>query len=143
MFFSPIFHVPVNEANILKTSFCFNVFEIHFVCIHIAPILSHIRRRKWQPTPVLLPGKSQGRRSPVSCSPWGREESDRTERHHFHFSLSCTGERNGNPLVFLPGESRDRGAWWAAVYGVAQSRTRLSDLAAAAAVYYVLLCHDL
>ena len=71
-FFSPIFHVPVNEANILKTSFCFNVFEIHFVCIHIAPILSHIRRRKWQPTPLLLPGKSQGRRSPVSCSPWGR-----------------------------------------------------------------------
>ena len=98
MFFSPIFHVPVNEANILKTSFCFNVFEIHFVCIHIAPILSHIRRRKWQPTPLLLPGKSQGRRSPVSCSPWGRYEPDTTEGLHFHFLLSCIGGGNGNPL---------------------------------------------
>ena len=56
------------------------------------------RRRQWQPTPVLLPGKSHGRRSLVGCSPWGREESDMTERLHFHFSLSCIGEGNGNPL---------------------------------------------
>ena len=40
---------------------------------------------------------------------------------NFHFALSCLGERNGNPLVFLPGESQDGGARWAAVYGVAQS----------------------
>ena len=63
-------------------------------------------RRPWHPTPVLLPGKSHGR---VGCSPWGRKESDTTERLHFHFSLSCTGEGNGNPLVFLPGESQGRG----------------------------------
>ena len=50
------------------------------------------------PTPVLLPGKSHGRRSLVDCSPWGGQESDTTERLHFHFSLSCIGERNGNPL---------------------------------------------
>ena len=50
------------------------------------------------PTPVLLPGKSHGRRSLVGCSPWGRWELDTTERLHFHFSLSCTGEGNGNPL---------------------------------------------
>ena len=43
------------------------------------------RRRQWQPTPVLLPGKSHGQRSLVGCSPWGREESDMTERLHFHF----------------------------------------------------------
>ena len=43
------------------------------------------RRRQWQPTPVLLPVKSHGRRSLVGCSPWGREESDTTERLHFHF----------------------------------------------------------
>ena len=55
-------------------------------------------RRQWHPTPVLLPGKSHGRRSLVGCSPWGREESDTTEQLHFHFSLSCTGEGNGNPL---------------------------------------------
>ena len=54
--------------------------------------------RQWHPTPVLLPGKSHGRRSLVGCSPWGREESDTTEWLHFHFSLSCIGEGNGNPL---------------------------------------------
>ena len=87
------------------------------------------RRRQWHPTPVLLPGKSHGRRSLVGCSPWGREELDTTEQIHFHFSLSCTGERNGNPLQCSCLENpRDRGAWWAAVYGVAQSRTRLKRL---------------
>ena len=55
-------------------------------------------RRQWHPTLVLLPGKSHGWRSLVGCSPWGREESDMTERLHFHFSLLCTGEGNGNPL---------------------------------------------
>ena len=63
----------------------------------IASLCFH-RRRQWQPTPVLLPGNSHGRRSLVGCSPWGRKESDTTERLHFHFSLSCTGEGNGNPL---------------------------------------------
>ena len=48
--------------------------------------------------PVLLPGKSHGRRSLVHCSPWGHEESDTTEPLHFHFSLSCIGEGNGNTL---------------------------------------------
>ena len=55
-------------------------------------------RRQWHPTPVPLPGKSHGRRSLVGCSPWGRKESDMTERLAFHFSLSCIGEGNGNPL---------------------------------------------
>ena len=84
------------------------------------------KARRWHPTPVLLPGESHGWRSLVGCSPWGREESDKTERLHFQFSLSCIGEGNGNPLqcscLENPG---DGGAWWAAVYGVAQSRTRL------------------
>ena len=63
------------------------------------------------------------------CSPWGCEESDTTERLHFHFSLSCTGEGNGNPLQCSCLENpRNGGAWWAAVYGVAQSRTRLKRL---------------
>ena len=95
-------------------------------------------RRQWQPTPVLLPGKSHGRRSLVGCSPWGREESDTTERLHFHFSLSCIGEGNGNPLQCSCLENpRDGGAWWAAIYGVTQSWSHRaghdwSDLAAAA-----------
>ena len=87
------------------------------------------RRRQWHPTPVLLPGKSHRQRSLVGCSPWGRYESDTTEQLHFHFSLSCTGEGNGNPLQYSCLENpRDRGAWWAAIYGVAQSRTRLKQL---------------
>ena len=82
------------------------------------------RRGPWHPTPVLLPGKSHWRRSLVGCSPWGREESGTTERLHFHFSLSCIGEGNGSPLQCSCLENpRDGGAWWAAVYGVSQSRT--------------------
>ena len=78
------------------------------------------------PTPVLLPGKPQGHRSLEGCSPWGCEESDTTERLRFHFSLSCVGEGNGNPLQCSCLENpRDGGAWWAAVYGVSQSRTQL------------------
>ena len=86
-------------------------------------------RRQWHPTPVLLAGKFHGCRSLVGCSPWGLEESDMTERLHFHFSLSCIGEGNGNPLQCSCLEnSRDGGTWWAAVYGVAQSRSRLKRL---------------
>ena len=88
-----------------------------------------LRRRQWHPTPVLLPSKSHGWRSLVGCSPWGRKESDTTERLHFHFSLSCIGEGNGNPLQCSCLENpRDGGAWWAAVYGVAQGQTRLKQL---------------
>ena len=80
-------------------------------------------------TPVLLPGKSHGWRSLVGCSPWGHQESDTTERLHFHFSLSHIGEGNGTPLQRSCLENpRDGGAWWAAIYGVAQSRTWLKWL---------------
>ena len=105
------------------------------VCIYIYThtyIHSYIhtaRRRQWHPTPVLLPGKSHGWRSLECCSPWGCWGSDTTERLHFHFSLSCIGEGNGNPLQCSCLENpRERGAWWAAVYGVAQSQTQLKRL---------------
>ena len=59
----------------------------------------------------------------------GLLKSDTSERLHFHFSFSCTGEGNGNPLQCSCLENpRDGGAWWACVYGVAQSRTRLKRL---------------
>ena len=91
---------------------------------------------KWYLTEVLIwislvlsPGKSHGQRSLVGCSPWGPEESDMTERLPFHFSLSCIGEGNGNPLQCSCLENpRDGGPWWAAIYGVTQSRTRLKWL---------------
>ena len=71
-------------------------------------------------------GCSQGALGAFRCSPWGHEGSDTTKRLHFHFSLSYIGEGNGNPLQYSCLENpRDRRAWWAAVYGLAQSRTRL------------------
>ena len=83
-----------------------------------------------------LAWKSHGQRSLVGCSPWGREESDTTERLHFHFSLSCIGEGNGSPLQCSCLENpRDGGAWWAAVYGVAQSWTRLKRLSSSSTVH--------
>ena len=95
------------------------------ICI----VVPYKRRRHWHPTLVLLPGKSHGRRSLVGCSPWGRKESNTTEQLHFHFSLSCIGEGHGNPLQCSCLENpRDGGAQWAAVCGVAQSRTRLKRL---------------
>ena len=96
-----------------------------------APMLNNnnVWRRQWHPTPVLLPGESRGWRSLVGCSPWGWKESDTTEQLHFHCSLSCIGEGSGNPLQGSCLENpRDRGAWWASVYGVTQSRTRLKWL---------------
>ena len=101
----------------------------------LTPLPFNHRRRRWHPTPVLLPRKSNGWRSLVGCSPWGREGSDTTERLHFHFSLSCIGEGNGNPLQCSCLENpRDGGAWWAAVYGVAQSRTRLKRLSSSSSL---------
>ena len=101
---------------------------VHQGCI-LSPCLlnlyaEYIRRRQWHSTPVLLPGKSHGWKSLVGCSPWGLTESNTAERLHFHFSLSCVGEGNGNPLQCSYLENpRDEGAWWPAVDGVAQSWT--------------------
>ena len=74
----------------------------------------------------------------VGCSARGRWESDKTERLHFDFSLSCIGEGNGNPLQCSCLENpRDGGAWWAAVYGFAQSRTRLKRLSSSSSSTYL------
>ena len=110
-------------------SICWSSWSWSLVSFNISGKLSVIRRRQWHPTPVLLPGESHGWRSLVGCSPWGCEESDVTERLHFHFSFSCIGEGNSSPLQCSYLENpRDGGAWWAAVYGVAQSQTRLKWL---------------
>ena len=61
---------------------------------------------------------------PGELQSWGFEESDMTGRLHFHFSLSCIGEGNGNPLqCYCLENPRDGRVWWAAVYGVTQSQT--------------------
>ena len=101
------------------------------------------RRRQWHSTPVLLPGESHGWRSVVGFSPWGRQESDTTERLHFHFSLSCIGEGNGNPLQSSCLKNpRDGGAWWAAIYGVTQSRTQLKRLSSSSSPYVLSYSTD-
>ena len=76
----------------------------------------------------------------MGCSPWGREELDKTERLPFRFSLSCIGEGNGNPLQSSCLENpRDGGAWRAAVYGVAQSRTQLKRLSSSSRTFLCCL----
>ena len=91
---------------------------------------------------TLLPRKSHGRRSLVGCRPWGRWESDTTEQLHFHFSLSCIGGENGNPLQYSCLENpRDGGTCWAAISGVSQGQTRLKRLSSSSSrvTYTVIL----
>ena len=122
------------------------LFPTPWTAASASPVLQYFpefaqihRRRQWHPTPVLLPGKSHGWRSLVGCNTWGRQESDMTERLYFHFSLSCIGGGNGNPLQCSCLENpRDRGAWWAAIYGVTQSRTRLKRLSSSSSNSYPL-----
>ena len=92
----------------------------------LVQVLRLCGRRQWHPTPILLPGKSHGQRSLVGCSPWGRKESD---TFPFHFpALEKDMATHCRVLAWrIPG-TRDGGAWWAAVYGVAQSWTRLKQL---------------
>ena len=79
---------------------------------------------------------------PGGLQSMGHEESDATERLHFYLSLSCTGEGNGNPLQCSCLENpRDDRVWWAAVYGVAQSWTRLKQPSSSSSSNLrVLLC---
>ena len=129
----------------LRYSSCLSVqFSHSVVSDSLQPYeLQHARppcwRRQWHSTPVLLPGKSHGRRSLEGCSPWGRKESEMTERPHINFSLSWIGEGNGNPLQCSCLENpRGRKAWWAAVYGVTQSRTPLMWLSSSSSLVVIL-----
>ena len=117
------------DCSIHLCLFCCLSYRV-IITIFLNSIYMHEhQRRQWHPTPVLLPGKSHGWRRLAGCSPWGRWESDTTEWLHFHFSLSCIGEGNGNPLQCSCLENpRDGATWWAAVCGVAQSWTWLKWL---------------
>ena len=110
---------------------------IFFLILLVSRINS--RRKQWHPTPVLLPGKSRGRRSLVGCSPWGRWESDTTERLHFHFSLSCTGEGNDNPLHVLAWRIPGTGEPGGPSMGSHRVRHDWSDLAAELTLLFKIL----
>ena len=117
--------------------------QFFFCPIQFSSSSAPFQRRQRHPTPVLLPGESHGRRSLVGCSPRGRQESDTTERLHFHFSLSCIGERNGNPLQCSYLENpRNGGTWSAAVFGVSQSWTRLERLSSSSSSRPVQLSYS-
>ena len=127
--------LPIVGRKIAGIQFHTAKFLFHLVYWFILLYAVH-RRRQWHPTLVLLPGKSHGWRSLVGCSPWGCWGSDMTERLHFHFSLSCIW--NGNPLQCSCLESpRDDGAWWAAIYGITQSRTWLKWLSSSSSRYRI------
>ena len=120
----------LNNLSLVFISDHRDIFQCPLAWPRHGQIITEYKRTMFRhPTPVLLPGKSHGRRSLEGCSPWGHWVSDTTERLPFHFSLSCIGEWNGNPLQCSCLENpRDGGFWWSAVYGVAQSRTWLKRL---------------
>ena len=93
----------------------------------------YIQRRQWHPTPVLLPGKSHGRKSLEGCSPWGRWSWTRPSDFTFTFHFSCIGEGNGNPLQCfawrIPGTGEPGGLLSMGSHRVGHD---WSDLAAAA-----------
>ena len=86
-------------------------------------------RRKWQPTPIFLPGEVRVWRSLEGCSPWGHQRVGRdweSINNNNYLGVLRWWQWQPTP-VLSPGKSMDGGAWWAAVHGVAKSRTRLSD----------------
>ena len=92
------------------------------------PTLDYVHLGQWHSTPVLLPGKSHGWRSLVGVHGVAKSRT-RLSDFTFTFSLSCIGEGNGNPLQCSCLENpRDGGAWWADVYGITHSRSRLKWL---------------
>ena len=84
----------IHSASLCLLVGAFNPFTFKVIIDIYVPI----QRRKWQPTPVLLPGKYHGWRSLVGYSPWGLKESDRTERLHFLF-FSNPGTEPGSPAL--------------------------------------------
>ena len=96
---------------------------------HLALVRSYLSEKAMAPHSSTLAWKIPWKEEPGRPQSMGSLELDTTEQLHFQFSLSCIGEGNGNPLQCSCLENpRDRGAWWASVYGVAQSWTRLKRL---------------
>ena len=93
-------------------------------------------RRQWNPTLVLLPGKSHGWRSLVGCSPWGRWVGHNWATSLWLFTFMHWRRKLQATPVFLPGESQGRGAWWAAVYGVTQNQTQLKQVSSSSSNPY-------
>ena len=140
MFFVPIFFVYHSFSGVVLLIECFTWFNFPSF-LSISTIL-YLKLFVWVSPNLQYTFKTNS--SPLSYNsvllPWDPTESDMTERLYFHFSLSCVGEGNGNPLQCSCLENpRDGEAWWAAVYGVAQSRTRLKRLSSSSSSSILLL----
>ena len=111
------------------------------VCVYIY-IHTHTAEKATAPHSSTLAWKIPWMEEPNGYSPWGHKELDTTEWLHFYFSLSCTGEGNGNPFQCSCLENpRDGGVWWAVAYGVAQSRTRLKRLSSSSSIHiHICVC---
>ena len=120
-------------------------YPVRFLCLLIdvpSPFIGEFNGTQLQYS--CLESQSHGWRSLVGCGPWGHWELDTTDRLHFHFSLSCIGEGNGNPLQCSCLENPRGGeAWWAAVYGVAQSRKRLKRLSSSSSPFITTVIIDM
>ena len=116
-----------------KPHLFFKQSSCNFVCF----LLSYNMEKAMAPHSSTLVRKIPQTEEPGRLQSMGSLRVNRTERLHFHFSLSCIGEGNGNPLQCSCLENpRDRGAWWAAIYGVTQSRTRLKQLSSSSSSSY-------
>ena len=116
-----LFHLPFQQG-------VYILWNIHGACIYIYEFIFILKRlsdnSNLDHNRDCIPGKF-----PSPQFELGQGRQDATERLHFHFALSCSGEGNGNPLQCSCMENpRDGGAWWAAVHRVAQSRARLKQL---------------
>ena len=132
--------------------FCISFFikvlsTIHMFIVHMfVGVCVCVMEKAMAPHSSTLAWKIPWTEEPVRLQSMGSLESDTTEQLHFHFSLSCIGEGNGNPLQCSCLENpRDGGAWWASVYGAAQSRTRLkrrsgSGVCVKCQIFIHLLC---
>ena len=134
MFYESLFYcIFSSQFYSLSCLTCALKFKNYFITL----TLSLSWKRKWPPPPVPLPGKSYGWRGLVGYSPWGRRVGQDWANSLSLFTfMHCT--RNGNPLQCSCLENpRDGGVWWAAVYGVAQSQTRLKQLSSSSSYFFL------
>ena len=130
----PEIKLPTSSGSLKKQQLQKNIYFCFIDCSKVK------RRRRWHPTPLLLPGKSHGWRSLVDCSWWGREVSDTTERFHFHFSLHALEKEMATLSSVLawriPGTGEP--GWWQSM-GSHRVRHDWSNLAATATFHYIIL----
>ena len=133
-------------ALLKKSSFISASSPYHHLYFHSSSVSQSVPGMSFAVPCSTLAWKIPWTEEPGGLPSTGSLELDTTEQLHFHFSVSCIGEGNGNPLQCSCLENpRDSGAWWAAVYGVAQSQTWLKWLSSSSSssMSFVVPCTGL